>query len=284
MKRLTTLTLLAALACPTAAFAAEDADPNTGALTLTGGVDWTCAYFFRGYNQEDSGLILQPKATLGFGLVDSDGLDVNGYVGVWSSVHGEKTASNGSNGAWYEADLYAGVDFVLGGGFTVGAIYTLYTYPNGAFDSIQEFGVKVSYDDTDFMKDKTGFALKPYLGVYFETDDGNGSDDIYAEIGIAPTVYTLNDKSDMPVSFSVPIILGLSLDDFYTDSDGDNEVFGYVSVGVSATIPLPIPSRYGAWSMTGNVSYLFLMADSVEAANSGDEHQVIGTLGVGFSY
>src|SRR5688572_22874536 len=39
-------------------------DPNTGGLTLTGGVDWTTAYFFRGYNQEDTGLIFQPWVTI----------------------------------------------------------------------------------------------------------------------------------------------------------------------------------------------------------------------------
>ena len=56
----------------TAPAEAAPEDPNTGALTVSGGVDWTTAYFFRGYNQEDTGLIVQPYLTLTSALVSND--------------------------------------------------------------------------------------------------------------------------------------------------------------------------------------------------------------------
>ena len=38
--------------------AAEEAAPNTGALSLTGNVDYVTSYVFRGYEREDTGLIM----------------------------------------------------------------------------------------------------------------------------------------------------------------------------------------------------------------------------------
>src|SRR5215218_10532399 len=66
---------------------AEPADPNTGGLTLTGGVDYVTSYFFRGYNQEDTGLIFQPYVTITATLVSNDNFTLNGYVGTWNSFH-----------------------------------------------------------------------------------------------------------------------------------------------------------------------------------------------------
>ncbi|MGB7158321.1 MAG: hypothetical protein WBD40_09670 [Tepidisphaeraceae bacterium] len=261
----------------------EPAGPNAGSLALTGGLDFTTAYFFRGYLQEDQGLIAQPYLNLYFDISDSEANPITGYVGMWNSFHEEKTgADDGSFGAWYESDLYAGVDAGLGGGFTLGAIYTIYTYPNGAFDSIEEIGFKLSYDDTD--KWGLPFALRPYAAVYFETKDNNGSEDTYLEIGIAPTVYTFNEEGDAPIAIAVPVTVGMSLDDYYFDDSGDDEFLGYFSVGVAASMPLPIPSSYGAWSLNGSVTWLQLLADGLETANNDDSTEIIGKLGVSFAY
>ena len=282
------LTLAAALAGPSVSLAgdAPASEPvNRGNLSLLGGVDFTSAYFFRGYNQEDGGLIAQPYLTLTANVVKRDDMTVNVYGGIWNSAHSKQTFSDDGNSAWYEADLYAGVDFILGGGWTVGGIYTVYTYPNGAFNSIQELGIKGSYDDTDAVWSKQiGFALKPYAGIFFETDDGNGTEDVYLELGVTPTVYSFNLNPSTPVSISVPLVLGMSLDDFYVESDGDNSLFGYGSIGVAASLPLPIPSNYGAWSLTGRLDYMQLFADSTEIVNNDESYQVIGRVGVSFTY
>jgi hypothetical protein len=279
------LTLAAALAGPSVSFAADDVDkPNHGALTFSGGLDWTNAYFFRGYNQEDGGLIVQPYFEINTTVHKRDNLAVNAVVGMWNSVHSKQTFSDDGNSAWYESDIYGRVDFTLPKGWIVSGIYTLYTYPNGAFNSIQEFGVKAGWDDSPYTEKQIGFALKPYAALFFEVDDGNGSEDTYLELGLNPTVYSFNLRSDTPVSITVPLVLGLSLDDFYVDNDGDNELFGYGSIGVAAQMPLPIPSNYGSWSLTGSLTYLQLFADSTEIVNNDESNFFIGKLGVSFTY
>jgi hypothetical protein len=255
---------------------------NTGKLSLAGGVDLTTAYFFRGYNQEDQGVIVQPYMNLYFKLSESEKNPITGYIGTWNSLHSEKTlGDDGSFETWYESDLYGGVDFGLGGGFTLGGIYTMYTYPGGAFDTIEEVGVKLSFDDTD--KIGLPFALKPYVGVYFETTDKNGTEDTYLEFGIAPTVYTINKDSDHAIALSVPVTVGASLDDYYFDDDGDDTFLGYVSVGLAGSMPIA-SGPYGAWSLNGSVTWMQLIADGLQAANHDDDYEIIGKIGVSFTY
>ena len=265
----------------------EPSGPNTGKVAFSGGVDFTTAYFFRGYNQEDQGLIAQPYANIYFKAVDEEDFKLTPYVGIWNSVHSEQTLADddGSPAAWYESDIYAGADAAFGP-FTLGFIYTLYTYPSGAFSTIGELGAKLSYDDTEVAKQiGLPFALKPYVAAYVETFDDNGSEDWYGEVGIAPGIYTFAEDGQYPVSLSLPVIVGLSLDDYYFDDDGNHEFLGFVSVGLQASVPLAfIPSDYGAWSLTGKVEYLWLNAEGLETANHGDESEIIGKLGISFAY
>jgi hypothetical protein len=276
----------AALAAPSHLLAqdaeAEAYDPNPGGLTLTGGVDYTTAYFFRGYSQEDTGLIIQPYATVTAGLVDGENFDLNGYVGIWNSFHEEKTlaADTGPN-TWYESDLFGGLDFVFGK-LTLGTVYTFYTYPNGAFNTIQEIGFKVAYDDTDFMKNRgIDFALKPYAAIYFETADANGTEDTYLELGITPSLAL----GESGITLAVPVVVGMSIDDYYFDDTGDDELLGYGSIGLFASLPLGETGRFGTWTLTGGVQYIQLFADSAEAVNDGGEDsEILGKVGVSFAY
>jgi hypothetical protein len=265
--------------------ATEPSGPNTGKVSVSGGVDFTTAYFFRGYNQEDQGFIAQPYANLYFKLVDEESFKATFNVGTWNSLHSEHTLATGAGpDAWFESDFVAGLDLTFGK-VTVGAIYSAYNYPSGAFNTIDEVGVKIAYDDTDFQKNKLGFALKPYVAAYAETNDGNGSEDWYGEVGISPTVYTVNPDGKYPVAISVPIIAGFNLKDYYFDNDGHEEVFGYVSASVVASVPLAfIPSDYGTWSLTGSFQYLYLNAEGLQTANHGEDYELIGKVGIAFAY
>ncbi len=277
-KRIVATAVLAAMAAAGSA-RAEATDPNTGGLTFGASVDWTTSYFFRGYNQEDTGLIVQPGVTVGFNAFTSDDVSVDLTLGTWNSFHSEQT---GGDNVWYESDLYA-VAGVSAYGFNFNLIYTVYFYPNNAFETIQELGFQFGYDDAKHWENVglKDFALNPVFSVFAETDDGNGSEDIYAEIALAPS-FGLDVAS---LSLSFPIKFGFSVDDYYVDNDGDNEIFGYASIGAMASIPLPMPEKYGSWSLTGGVEYIQLFADSAENANDGgQDYELLAKVGISMSY
>src|SRR5687768_14677751 len=110
VKRLVSrLAIAAAIAAPAVAFGQEAADeqrtqtleapveaevqkpepsgPNAGKLSVSAGIDFTTAYFFRGYNQEDQGLIAQPYANIYAKLIANEDLTATAYVGTWNSLH-----------------------------------------------------------------------------------------------------------------------------------------------------------------------------------------------------
>ena len=260
---------------------------NTGAIHFGADLNLTTSYFFRGYNQEDTGLIFQPNVYMTFNAFKSDDLNVDLKLGSWNSFHSEQTASDD---AWYESDLYA-LSSVTYKGFSFNLGYTAYTYPGDAFDTIQEVGISTSYDDSKWWTDwgVDGFALKPSIGWYWEIEDGNGSEDKYLELGLYPS-YTLN-RSDWGMigkgAITFPVILGMSTDGYYLDSDGHNEFFGYISGGATLSFPLGdvIPAKYGNWTCNVGGNYIQMLADSTEFANDGGEnYEVQGFVGLSMTY
>lgn len=273
------LALAALMAAPTVALAEK---PNTGALEFSGGFDVASAYYFRGYLQENQGLIIQPYLGVAFTAVDSDDFDLGVNLGTWNSIHSESTLSDGSGaGSWFENDITVELPISFGK-FTITPLYYLYQYPNGAFETIQEIGITLAYDDTGLISEE--FSLAPYVGVYYEFDDGNGTEDTYAEVGIAPS-WTPPKMGDYEIpALTFPIALGMSLDDYYVDDEGDNELFGFVTVGVTTSVPLPVPEQWGLWTVNLGGHYQYLMADSAEAANNDSEHVFFGSIGMSFVY
>ncbi|HEX8339470.1 MAG TPA: TorF family putative porin, partial [Tepidisphaeraceae bacterium] len=277
------MALAAALAAPTFAMAEK---PNTGGLTFTGSVDVASNYYFRGYLQENEGLILQPAFSIATKPMAFDDFSVGLTLSTWNSFHSENTLSDGDGaGAWYENDIYGQVPITVGK-FIFTPIYTLYQYPNGAFETIQEVGATLSFDDTGAYTGlgswAEGLALKPYIAAYYEIDDAGGEENGYWEVGIAPG-YTFDlGQFSLPLTF--PIMLAGGWDDFYTDSDGDNETLGYLQVGVTTSIPLPIPEEYGVWSVNAGGYYQYLIADSAEAANNDSNDVFWGKIGISFVY
>lgn len=297
MKLVSKLALAVALAAPTfcsSAFAQDTTttavDPNVGALTFSGGVDLASNYYFRGYLQENSGFIVQPYFGVATTLVEADDFKVGLSLSTWNSLHSEHTGSDGPGpDMWYESDIYVSVP-VSFGDFTITPSYYVYLYPNGAFDSIQEALLTVAYDDTKAWKNMNmafydDFALKPYVTVAYELQDGNGSEDGYAEVGIAPTYTAKIGEYSLPLT--VPVALGLSFDDYFVKDNGDNDVLGYISVGVQTSIPIPdsiIPAKYGSFAITGGAYYMNLFSDSLEVANNDSSNVFWGKVGMTFSY
>ncbi|MGH7311634.1 MAG: hypothetical protein ACREJV_00545 [Candidatus Rokuibacteriota bacterium] len=263
---------------------AQDKGPNTGRVALSLGMDWTTHYFFRGILQEDQGIILQPYGDVTFKLMEGEGAFTNlGLtVGLWNSLHEGPTGTGGANQdprIWYEADFYTKLGATLFDDFTAAMIYTAYMSPNGRFSSVDELAFSVSYNDSKLLG---AFALNPSVLLAFELDgqaDGGSDEGVYLQLGVAPA-YTFNDKGTYPLTVSLPVTLGLSLSDYYerVGVGGEDDTFGYLSIGLAAGVPLKfIPASYGAWTAKSTLTFITL-GDNLKAANNGDRSEFIWTI------
>ena len=253
--------------------AQTSSDPNPGAITLTGSMDASNAYLFRGIPQDDTGLILWPAADLGFALKSGNGTvrSITVNVGIWNSLHTGITGADGPSGKlWYESDFWTSVGVGFARGVNVSATYTAYTSPNGAFPSVKELSLKASAGVR---------GTNPYALVAFELEgqaDGGAVEGRYLELGAAPSLGLAG------ITVAAPVKVGLSLDGYYEGLRGD-ERFGFFSVGGSVTVPISSErSRFGRWSVHGGADYVRL-GDS-NALRLGDNTKVIISAGLGLSY
>ena len=248
-------------------------DPNPGAITLTGSMDASNAYLFRGIPQDDTGLILWPAADLGVVLKSGGGTvrSVTVNVGMWNSLHTGITGADGPSGKlWYESDFWTSVGVGLAGGVNVAATYTAYTSPNGAFSSVKELSLKASAG----MR-----GTNPYALVAFELEgqaDGGAVEGRYLELGAAPSLGLAG------IIVAVPVKVGLSLDGYYEGLRGD-ERFGFFSAGANVSVPITGErSRLGRWNVHAEADYVRL--GDANALRLGDNTKVIISAGIGFSY
>ncbi|HEX2483488.1 MAG TPA: hypothetical protein VHQ69_16545, partial [Methylomirabilota bacterium] len=115
---------------PEARPAVEAKGPNTGRVSISAGVDWTSAYFFRGIKQETEDLILQPYGELTFKLLDDAGAltSLSLTAGMWNSLHTGPTGSDSLTASdpkvWYELDGYGKLSAVLWEDLTTYVLYT----------------------------------------------------------------------------------------------------------------------------------------------------------------
>ncbi len=266
------------------AFAQEPADPNPGAITITGGVDFVNQYMFRGIRQNSTEFATWPAFDLGLAAYSGDGglKSVGINFGTWSSLHTGDTGSDSPSGKlWYESDFYATLGLGFGGGVSFATTYTAYTSPNNGFTTVKEIMFKLGVDDTPHLGKA---ALKPYVIVAQEFDtgsatgqaDGGENAGTYIEIGAAPGY------AGSKASIAFPIKVGLSGSDYYELAGVDNK-FGFFSVAGIVTIPLGGTTKFGAWNIRGGVEYQAL-GTTTEFLNGGDSSQVIGSFGFGFTY
>lgn len=264
--------LCAALVGGFAAPAAAQGDPK---VAVTGGLDFTNRYMFRGIRQNVGEVSIWPFIDAGIPTFSGDGSlkSVTINVGSWNAIRTEKTDDN----KWYESDLYATVGF----GFSkasLGFTYTSYMSPGDYFHNVQELAVKLTFDDSAALGKG---ALKPYGLVAFELGDGQADagaeKGIYVELGVAPGYAA--DKA----SVAFPIKVGLSAKDYYEFNTGDDGKFGYFSVGGIVTVPFS-----SNWNIHGGVE-LQAFGDKLKTINafgdSGDRSYTgIASIGIGFSY
>jgi hypothetical protein len=262
------------------------AGPNSGKLSLTAGADITTAYFFRGILQERNGFIMQPYAELNLNLHSDETGPITSFTligGSWNSIQSEQTLARGGSGPsnWYESDAYGGFKFSLLKKFETKLLYIAYTYPNGAFPTVQELDAVFSLNDSDWLGK---FALYPALTVAGEIDNTALGVDKgwYFEPAIRPS-FTIIQSDTYPLTLAVPVNVGLG-SNYFDLSPGDDDFFGYLRGGLIFGLPLAfIPADYGTWSVTAG-AYIYTFGNNLETLNQGNDPWVVGTWGFSMTY
>ena len=259
------------------------AQSNTGKTSFSAGADFSHAYYFRGIPQERSGAIAQPYIDMTFSLFEGDVAlnSITFTIGQWNSLH---TGPSGNGGdaenvaSWYESDFYTGFGFGVDN-WDFGVAYTAYLSPNASFGTVKELALNMTVDDSALLG---SLALSPHGLLAIELNgqaDGGAGEGVYLELGVEPGL-SLNGT---PVSVSFPVTLGMSLTDYYEKTPGNDALFGYVDLGLVASVPLPVPASYGAWEVSGGI-HLLSLGDTLKAFNDGDEFQAVGTFGFNIAY
>lgn len=266
---------------------------NTGRVSWELGATVASEYWYRGIAQENQGLIVQPYATVTFGLISEGNITLDAYAGMWNSVHANNPSSDGEDNYWYEADFFAGVSMGLPHNLTLDLSYVNLYSPAAGSNFAEEIDVAVAYDDTDLMASLGApFVLSPHAMVGFEINNGSdaGSDSgTYLELGIEPS-FALTQSADYPLTLSIPVTAGFSLGNYYEDAAGDDETFGYLDIGAVFSTPLPfIPADYGTWTASAGLHYIMLGDSAADLGRDfnvtdGEDNSVYATLGVSMSY
>ena len=259
------------------------AQGNGGKVAGSAGIDFSHAYFFRSIVQERSGVVVQPYMDMTFSLFEgTEGLNsVTFTIGQWNSLHTGPSGSDGpaaNVGAWYESDFYTGFGFGVDN-WEFGLTYTTYLSPNDSFGPVKELALSLAVDDSALLG---GFTLSPHVLMAIELSgqaDGGASEGVYLELGVEPGL----SLSGTPVSVSFPVTLGVSLTDYYEETPGSDDVFGYADIGVMASAPLPVPESHGAWEVSGGI-HLLSLGGALTSFNGDDDLQAVGTFGFSIGY
>lgn len=239
-------------------------------VTVTTGLDFANAYFFRGIKQQSGGAIAQPYFDLG--IAAPRGVSFN--VGNWDSLHSKSSAGN-----WYESDYYASVTFTAGKA-KPGLLYTSYTSPADLFATVHELAGVLAFDDS-----ANAVPVSPKVIVAFELSDGQAdagtSKGVYLEAGIKPAL-----KLAPKATLLIPIKAGFSLKDYYEGivlaGTSENDAFGYLDTGLQLSVPA-LSGSGGTLEVHGGIDILWL-GRNLKALNGGDRAKPIALVGFTYTY
>lgn len=274
-----------ALGCPycradsagLAASAPPVGDDDDIPIQLSGGIDFASAFYFRGYLQADHGLIAQPYLNVFTARSLGEDVVVRPYVSFFNSTH---FASNHRMSDMTDVMLGAVVNR---GGLIVDTRYAYYTMNPLMRSNVHELGGKASFDVLSLRPEPSKpLGLRPFVGLYGELSDENGTEDLFLNLGLEPSWRF--ELAGARVAVGLPLDWGLSGEDYYLNNNGSNAFFGYFSTALTTSVVLPVSDRFGQWFLNTSLQYLHLGADSVLAINGGDQDEFIGKLGVSFVY
>ncbi len=269
-------------ATPVAALAAtqQSAEPAPLArphTTITSGIDAASSYMFRGLYQEDRGVVAPAFLDMRIPLFAGRGgvSAVRANVGMWNSFHSGPTGAQGRSSAWYEADYYASLT-ATAGRWSPGAIFTLVTSPNEAFNTVYELGAAVEFDDSDQR-----FPLAPRAFVVMEVAgqmDAGSVPGRYAEMSIKPT-RPLGRSGPMTFAMAIPVKAGASLRGYYESGVAGSPFFASAGVVPSVAVAGPRVS----FEVHAGLELMHLGA-APRAFNHGQRTKPIVTIGASVTY
>src|SRR5688500_15816701 len=99
-------------------------------VAVTGGVDFTNQYNFRGIRQNFAGMAIWPFVDLGVPVFSGDGAlkSVNINIGSWNSFHTDQFEGIEDEDKWYESAFYATLRLCFSKS-TLCVTYTVYMTP-----------------------------------------------------------------------------------------------------------------------------------------------------------
>jgi len=243
-------------ACTTLSFAdsaraQEEAPPDYISGSL--GLAWNSHFISYGFDVWGTGGDFGDNSTFNpTGQVNVEVGDVTVFTGFWADVN--NNAPDTLGGSIQEIDVWLGASFGYED-FSFSVIYQSWNYASGT-EHILDF--IVGFDDTGMIIDD--FAFNPSLTVHnrIASDDGLSGlqEGTVLVFGVAPG-FTIYEAGDTTIDMSIPVNVGVSLEDGYFTAGGDSG-YAFTSVGLSFSMPMTfIPEGYGDWSLSAGVTAYF---------------------------
>lgn len=193
--------------------------------------------------------------------------DLTLTLGTWWDVNSKVDSSIGNK--IQEVDVWAGLSYSFDK-LTVSSTYQAWMYGN---DTEEILDFKFAYDT----------FLSPSLTIHQRLAQGaaNGDEGTVLVLGLSHSL------DAGPVAFSFPVNIAYFLtDDFHNSplAGGADDGFGFVSVGVAATLPLTpyIGDAYGDWSLNGGLTYFF--TDDGVIPNNPQDNFLTASLGLACAF
>ncbi|HVO22120.1 MAG TPA: hypothetical protein VMW56_00675 [Candidatus Margulisiibacteriota bacterium] len=267
--------------------APEEANPNTGRISLAFGTDWVSDYYYRGIlfqPGDNAQQYLEMRIRLLEDLDPLTSLTLAG--GNWNDFRsgGHGSTPNGRPTWWFEANLYARLSATWWDVFSTSATYIHYDTPNDSFNKDADVTISLALADSKWLGE---FALNPSAAFAFQTEgkfvQSAQTNGVYMALGLAPG-YTFLKDSRFPLNVSAPLTFGFSLRNYYNTPNGGDQVFGYFQGGPLLTIPLSfIPRDVGQWSFRAGVQFLALNSN-LQTIDDRGGFTPIGSVGFAMTY
>ncbi|MGE5548101.1 MAG: hypothetical protein ACM33T_14440 [Solirubrobacterales bacterium] len=174
-------------------------------------------------------------------------------------------------GWWYRSDEFITLAAALADGTLLGLTHTYRVSPNGEMDTQQETAAAIRYTGSGPVG-----RFRPQAKLAFREEGGNGA---YAELSVAPQTRLDVLGRDVPLTFTIPLAVGIGFDDYYGRNSG---TAAYGDGGIEAAWRLTPPeSHLGAWSMTAAVHVILREGDIANASRFDDNDHFVGVASLG---